>query len=228
MNDKEQRFSYIRRSGRMTKGQTRGYEEIRNHYHTDPRTFSQQPGPLGVEIGFGMGQGLVAWAEESPAWTLLGIELYRPGVGALAKQISERNISNVMIIEQPAQEVFAGFAQAGASAFLAEVRIYFPDPWPKKRHAKRRLIQADFIASVAHALQPGGKLKIATDWDPYAAWIREVMSQQDLLRCEVDQIDGDALRAQATKFEARGKNLGHEIHDLIYVRGTNSATTESR
>lgn len=223
-------YNYIRRSGRITKAQSRGYEENREQFHVSLDNWSAQQGPLGVEVGFGMGDGLLQWAIDAPAWKVLGIELYRPGVGALATRLNEVGIQHVALVEQPAQEVFAALRTGS----IHEVRIFFPDPWPKKRHAKRRLIQPSFIDQVAHALCPGGILKIATDWDPYAAWIREVMAQQKDLVCTLDQVVeprdgvGTKTRDQTTKFERRGQRLGHRTHDLVYALGKNSETTLSK
>ena len=219
----------------MTKGQARAYGADLSHYHV---TVDQWNGravsaPVGVEVGFGMGQGLLDWAQQAPQWHLLGIELFRPGVGSVAAALAKQRIENVGLIEEPAQEVFAALRKHS----IDEVRIYFPDPWPKKRHAKRRLIQPEFIEQIAQSLKPNGLLRVATDWDPYARWIREVMSCQHQLACQLDQtVAADDLsaipRTEHTKFETRGRKLGHQIHDLIYCAadesGKKDATTVSK
>ena len=131
---------------------------------------------MGVEIGFGMGQALLDWAEQAPDMALFGIELYQPGIGALADALCKREIGNVAIVDMPAEDVFVQLSDAS----VREVRIFFPDPWPKKRHHKRRLIQPGFIAQLERVLEPGGVLRIATDWQPYAEWIEACLAESGL------------------------------------------------
>lgn len=227
MTDSHSEYSYIRRRGRATKAQTRGLELI-DKFRIEPAAIAELDAPIGIEIGFGMGQALLGWGLEDTQLNLVGIELYQPGLGALADALEREGLQHVHIVDQPAQEVL----RALPAGSLQEVRILFPDPWPKKRHAKRRLIQPEFIAQVTAVLADQGRLQIATDWDPYAAWIREVMSQASGLQAVVDKVrapeDHSNLREQSTKYEARGERLGHQIHDLVYVRDRNSANTESR
>lgn len=206
----------------MTKAQSFGLETLMPNYvcKSDEVLLRAAGKPLGVEIGFGMGHALLDWAAETPSWQLCGIELYQPGVGALAAGLHREGLAHVCIVDQPAQEVLA---QIGADA-IDEVRIFFPDPWPKKRHAKRRLIQPEFVTLLAQVLKPDGLVRLATDWTPYAQWMRECFSLCDTLRTEVDHIrqanEETALDSarQTTKFERRGEKLGHEIHDLVYRR----------
>ena len=201
----------------MTKSQLRGYQERLAPLRYQPSQWLTSPGKKGIEIGFGMGQALAQWASEAPDWNLLGIELYKPGVGSLADKLVSAETSNVQIAETPAQKVFAEFPDG----CIDEIRILFPDPWPKKRHAKRRLIQPDFVAELARALTTHGVLRLATDWAPYAEWMKEVLAQEPRLRIEVDRIrapDEVGERQQATKFESRGEKLGHDIYDLVLVR----------
>ena len=224
-------FNYIRRQGRMTKSQDRGYAAA-ERYRTQVGLINDLPQPLGIEIGFGMGHSLLEWAEAKPDWQLIGVELYRPGVGATAAEIAARDLATVHLVEEPAQVLCAALS----TDLMNEIRIFFPDPWPKKRHAKRRLIQPDFVRQLGRVLVSGGQLKLATDWTPYAAWMREVMAGVPGFVCELDQIrtaQDNAIPEGAgrtqTKFERRGAGLGHDTHDLIYVwEGKNSATTESR
>ncbi len=170
----------------------------------------------GMEIGFGMGDALLSWAQAEPEARLLGIELYQPGLGALVHRVFKEGIENVTVIDTAAQEVVAELPDE----CLDEVRIFFPDPWPKKRHFKRRLIQLPFVQDLARAVKSGGIVHLATDWTPYAEWMLEVIAE-----CEDWQLDTNRVRASAelssvkrdsTKFERRGERLGHEIHDLIY------------
>ncbi len=211
--------AYIRRRGRMTKAQSRAFEQWTPDYHASVPALVEQGRPLGLEIGFGMGQALVNWAREAPDWQLCGIELYQPGIGSLTDALRREALTNVAIVEQPAQQVVAELPDACVS----EVRILFPDPWPKKRHHKRRLIQPEFVAQLARVLACDGIVHLATDWTPYADWMRECFADSPQFTLLKDQrraaTDSDNLeRRETTKFERRGENLGHDIHDLIYRR----------
>jgi tRNA (guanine-N7-)-methyltransferase len=168
--------------------------------------------PLGVEIGFGMGHALLAWGAQCPAWNLLGMEIYQSGIGALLLRLDREGIGNVRVIEGAAEWVLATRLPPGS---LDEVRIFFPDPWPKKRHHKRRLIQPAFVALLAERLRPGGRLWLATDWAPYAQWMERVLAAD----ARFESACGDPVAARVqTRFEARGARLGHAIRDLVYVR----------
>jgi len=216
--------AYIRRRGRMTAGQSRALEELAR-YRLEPGVepldlaacFGRRA-PTGLEIGFGMGQALLAWAEQRPDWNLLGLEIYQPGVGALLLGLERLGLTNVRAMEAAAETVLV--AQIGSSS-LDEVRIFFPDPWPKTRHHKRRLIQPEFVALLAERLRPGGLLWLATDWMPYAEWMTEILAREPRFAPvesgAPDSDDGDQDRIQ-TRFEARGLRLGHEIRDLRYRR----------
>jgi tRNA (guanine-N7-)-methyltransferase len=167
--------------------------------------------PLGLEIGFGMGQALLDWAERAPDWNLLGLEIYAPGVGSLLLGLAERELGNVRAIEAPAEMVLERHL---AGTPLDEVRIFFPDPWPKARHHKRRLIQPAFVADLADRLRPGGTLWLATDWAPYAEWMRSVLAGEPRFEPAAEE---PGARVE-TRFEARGLRLGHQIADLRYRR----------
>lgn len=213
-------FNYIRRGGRMTKAQQRGFNDRLASFAVGLNDLAELPDdtrPLGMEIGFGMGQALLDWAQQASAWQLLGVELYRPGVGALADNLDKLDIRNVAIIEEPAERVVAALP-AGC---VSEVRIFFPDPWPKKRHAKRRIIQVEFIQALRRCLAEEGVLRMATDWTPYAEWMREIMAAAKGYELKLDQVrahdEGSAMDRSTTKFERRGEGLGHDIHDLIYI-----------
>lgn len=226
--------AYIRRRGRITTAQQRGYELAQAAYKltSDDLSEAQSIGQrVGLEIGFGMGHALVHWAQQEPERLIIGVELYQPGVGSAAHQVDAASLTNVRIIEQPAQTLLDQLP----AALLDEVRIYFPDPWPKKRHFKRRLIQPEFLAQLARVLVDQGVVKLATDWSPYADWIRECFANHEgfALRRDVSREhtqphsnDEGTQARPTTKFERRGERLGHVIHDLEYQ--INSATTESR
>ena len=207
--------------GRITSAQKSAIERYGNQYlitdlanHLDlARTTSSQK--LKIEIGFGMGVELARWAIESPDALVLGIELYRPGIGSLFSKLVDEGIENVRVIEAPAQIAIAELPNNSVD----EIRILFPDPWPKKRHHKRRLIQKEFICQVERVLIKGGRLQIATDWKPYADWIFSCIEKNTGF---VQIVDRTALaqgeRDRPTKFESRGINLKHKVFDFTYEK----------
>ncbi len=214
---------YVRRRGRMTAGQARALAQVTDPYrleHTALRRFTNptaDQAPIGLEIGFGMGQALVEWCQQAPDWLILGIEVYQPGIGSAMLHAEEQSISNLSIFDGDA---VALLQQTPALPWLQEVRIFFPDPWPKKRHHKRRLIQAEFITLLSERLCPGGLLRVATDWQAYAEHINQVLSAAALLR-NLGSSDGYAPRFAkrgTTRFEARGARLGHNTWDFLYER----------
>ncbi len=221
--------NYIRRRGRLTQAQARALELAGKQYGADASQIEvagKSPIRVGIEIGFGMGHALLDWAEQMPDWQLFGIELYEPGIGALADGLAKRKLTNVHIVVQPAQELFAELTDH----LVDEVRSFFPDPWPKKRHHKRRLIQPGFVDELARVMCPGGTLRLATDWAPYAEWMREVMDHstgfsnlQDAVRQPTQSAEDASVRS-TTKFEKRGEKLGHDIHDLVYVAQSKTQT----
>ena len=220
-SDEGNRYSYVRRRGRTTSAQAKALEHDLARYQVElesvtPSISPPISPPRGIEIGFGMGDALLGWAQTQIDWDLLGIDLYLPGVGSLVNKLAAHQIENVRICVAPAQEVI----QRLPDKSVEEIRILFPDPWPKKRHAKRRLIQTEFVHDMARVLMDSGAIKIATDWDPYAEWIREVFAEAPGLEKKQDEIresTEQSTRESATKFEQRGQRLGHRIHDLTYV-----------
>ncbi|OQA32570.1 MAG: tRNA (guanine-N(7)-)-methyltransferase [Betaproteobacteria bacterium ADurb.Bin341] len=214
--------SYVRRQGRISQAQERFYAEALPRFGLP---FTSQPidfdavfgraAPRILEIGFGMGETTATIAATHPQNDYLGIEVHTPGVGALCKRLVEQNLGNVRIVQHDAVEVVREMLSERS---LDGIHIFFPDPWPKKRHHKRRLIQPPFVALLASRLKPGGYLHCATDWQEYAEHMLEVLSAEALLD---NQSDGYAPRPQyrpRTKFEARGLRLGHGVWDLIFVR----------
>ncbi len=168
-----------------------------------------------LEIGFGMGGATAEIAAAQPESNFLGIEVHTPGVGALLKQIGERNLTNLRIIQHDAVEVLQLMI---ADASLAGIHIYFPDPWHKSRHHKRRLIQPVFVASLVDKLKTGGYLHLATDWENYAEQMLEVLSAENrLINTTVGYAARPAYRP-LTKFEQRGLRLGHGVWDLLFRR----------
>lgn len=173
--------------------------------------------PTIVEIGFGMGKSLAEMAEANPQQNYIGIEVHRPGVGALLKLVEEKGLTNIRVYNHDAIEVLEKCIPKNA---LAGVYLFFPDPWHKKRHNKRRILQAPFAQTIATHLTPGGQFHMATDWEDYALHMMEVMSAAENYR----NISGEGQYTPRpeyrplTKFEARGHSLGHGVWDLIFER----------
>ncbi len=174
--------------------------------------------PLGLEIGFGMGQALVRWAEQAPQWNLVGLEVYQPGIGAaLLLGAAANALDRLFIVEADARRALGA---CFAPASLDEIRVFFPDPWPKARHHKRRLIQPDFVRLMAERLKPGGALRLATDWEAYAEHMLTVLHAEPLLRNVASDFAERFAERDVTRFEARGQRLGHDVWDLHFVRRT--------
>jgi tRNA (guanine-N7-)-methyltransferase len=171
--------------------------------------------PLALEIGFGMGAATAEVAAAQPAVDFIGIEVHEAGVGALLQRIEQRGLSNLRIVQHDAVEVLRSMI---APASLAGVHLWFPDPWPKKRHHKRRLVQPPFIALLASRLAPRGYLHCATDWQPYAEQMLAVLSAEPLLANTADAYAVRPATRPLTKFEQRGLTLGHGVWDLIFRR----------
>jgi tRNA (guanine-N7-)-methyltransferase len=216
--------SFVVRAGRMTTAQERAWTELWPRYgiETGAATLDLaavfgREAPRTLEIGFGNGESLVAPAAAHPERDYLGLEVHRPGVGHLMLRVEELGVSNVRAICRDAVEVLQ---QCLAPDTLDEVLLYFPDPWPKKRHHKRRILQPEFVALVASRLRPGAVLRMATDWEPYAAHMLEVASGCAAL-CN-ESPDGTFVprpdSRPVTKFERRGHRLGHDVRDLAFRR----------
>ncbi|NDY95946.1 tRNA (guanosine(46)-N7)-methyltransferase TrmB [Wenzhouxiangella limi] len=213
--------SFVRRPGRLTSAQQRALDERLPRYAvdvdlTDLRAAFDRPAPLVVEIGFGNGEALAWMAAREPEKNFVGIEVHEPGVGRLVRQLDDQGLGNVRIAMRDAVEVLSGQVP---SASLAQVRVYFPDPWPKKRHHKRRIVQPAFVEGIAERLEPGGILHLATDWAPYAQWMVEVAEGCERLENLGDPWSERPAWRPQTHFERRGLGRGHEIFDLVYRRG---------
>jgi tRNA (guanine-N7-)-methyltransferase len=214
--------SFVRRAGRIGTGQQRALETI-GPKHLVPfqslhvewaATFSRQA-PTVLEIGFGMGGATAAIAAARPDTNFIGVEVHEPGVGALLRLIDEQALTNLRIVQHDAVEVVRHMV---APQSLAGVHVYFPDPWHKKRHHKRRLVQPKFTRELVTCLARGGYLHCATDWEHYAQQILAVLSTEPGLR---NTCEGYAPRPDwrpMTKFEQRGMNLGHGVWDLIFEK----------
>ena len=216
--------SFMRREGRLTEGQRRGLEEQWPTCGIEPNDttldFDVEFGrraPRILEIGFGMGESLAAMALAHPENDYLGIEVYRPGVGSLLRQVGENRSANVRVISEDAVLVLEKMIPDGS---LDRLQLFFPDPWHKTRHHKRRIVQPDFVALICNKLKPGGVFHMATDWEAYAKHMMEVMSAaSDYENCVAN---GEyAPRPEfrpLTKFEQRGHRLGHGVWDLLFKR----------
>lgn len=213
--------SFVRRDGRITPAQQRALAELWPRFGIDYRPVAAQPAdwfgrpaPCTLEIGFGNGEHLLARASAEPGRNFIGIEVHRSGVGHLLNGAGVAGIGNLRILCHDAVEVLR--AQL-APACLDQVQILFPDPWPKARHHKRRIVQPAFVALLAGALRAGGELHLATDWAPYAEHMREVLGASTQFMSL--EFPAQAARGRApTRFEQRGLRLGHAISDLRYRR----------
>ena len=212
--------SFVLRQGYMSKGQQRAYDTLMpvlgvgyQPQVADLDAVFGRAAPKVVEIGFGMGGATADIAQARPDTDYLGVEVHGPGVGSLLKLVEERQLGNVRVIQHDAVEVFTHML---APASLDGVHVFFPDPWHKKRHNKRRLIQPPFVALLASRIKPGGYLHLATDWEDFAIQMLEVLSQEATLE---NTADGYAPRPDyrpLTKFEQRGLRLGHGVWDLVF------------
>jgi len=171
--------------------------------------------PKILEIGFGMGETTATIAHAHPENDYLGIEVHTPGVGALLKRIAELGLANVRIVQHDAVEVLEQMIAPGT---LDGAHVFFPDPWPKKRHHKRRLIQAPLVALLASRMKPGATLHLATDWEDYARQMLEVLSADDALTNTADGYAERPATRPETKFENRGLRLGHKVWDLVFTK----------
>ncbi|MDR2537221.1 MAG: tRNA (guanosine(46)-N7)-methyltransferase TrmB [Treponema sp.] len=215
--------SYVLRAGRMSDSQRRSYEALFPRYGIpfdtvalDYTSVFSKRNPLIIEIGFGMGIATAMIAEANPGVNYLGIEVHRPGIGKLLWEIERRNLSNVRIIEHDAVETLERMIPA---ASVAGFHIFFPDPWPKKRHHKRRLITRPFTDLLASRLVPGGYLYMVTDWAEYGDWaLAELSATQGLLNA----YDGFALPQSwrpETRFERKGIEKQHIVRELYFKQG---------
>ncbi len=214
--------SFVLRQGRVTQAQQRHHHEGMPLWGISYRPVLLdldlvfgRAAPKILEIGFGMGETTAAIAAAHPENDYLGIEVHTPGVGGLLKEIAERNLTNIRIVQHDAVEVLRAMIPL---ASLAGVHVFFPDPWPKKRHHKRRLLQPALVQLLAERLAPGGTLHCATDWEEYAQQMLEVLGAESLLgNTAADFAARPAYRPQ-TKFESRGLRLGHGVRDVLFRR----------
>lgn len=217
--------TYVLRAGRMGSGQIRAFEQFGSQFlipytteRLDAAAIFGRSAPLILEIGFGMGDATAKIAHTRPDDNFLCCEVHAPGVGALLKRCGEEGIDNIRIVQHDAVEVMD---QMLGENSLDGVHIFFPDPWHKSRHHKRRLIQSAFVNRLARHIKSGGYLHLATDWQPYAEQMMDVVSAEPLLKNTV--IDGNGFAEKPnyrplTKFENRGLKLGHGVWDLVFTK----------
>ncbi|HEA53252.1 tRNA (guanosine(46)-N7)-methyltransferase TrmB [Marinobacter antarcticus] len=216
--------SFVLRQGRMTEGQKKAYERSwptfglsREDGMIDPRQVFGRDAMLNLEIGFGMGGSLAEMAEAAPEQNFIGVEVHLPGVGALLKEIEDRGLENVRVYNIDANDVID---LCLPDACLDQVMVFFPDPWHKKKHHKRRLVQTEFVQRIRHKLRVGGILHLATDWENYAEHMMDVMGESEGFantRAQGEYSPRPDYRP-ITKFEKRGENLGHGVWDLLFHR----------
>ena len=214
--------SFVVRAGRMGPGQVRAMAEWGPRFvlpysaaRVDFDACFGRTAPRVLEIGFGMGDATATIAQALPGTDFIGVEVHTPGVGALLKQIGERGLSNLRIVQHDAVEVLDHMI---APASLAGVHVFFPDPWHKLKHNKRRLIQADFVKRLVTRIAAGGYLHCATDWQPYAEQMLEVLSAEPALRNSAEGFAPKPDYRPLTKFENRGLKLGHGVWDVVFEK----------
>lgn len=214
--------SFVLRQGRLTPAQNRAVETLLPVYgipyaegKLDLDAAFGRSAPKILEIGFGMGGATAEIAQTCPDKDYLCVEVHTPGVGNLLKLANEKTLSNIRIIQHDAVEVLQHMIP---DASLDGVHIFFPDPWPKKRHHKRRLVQTEFLSLLCNKLKPGGYLHFATDWEEYAQWTLDLLRAQPQLKNTVAEFAPKPDYRPETKFERRGINLGHGVWDLVFSR----------
>ena len=214
--------SFVVRAGRMGPGQLRALTDLGPRflvpYRNEPLAFASLFGrdaPVVLEIGFGMGDATAGIAQAMPDTDFIAVEVHAPGVGALLKQIGERELTNLRLVQHDAVDVLEQMIAPGS---LAAVHVFFPDPWHKLKHNKRRLIQAPLVTLLATRLARVGTLHCATDWHPYAEQMLTVLSAEPLLKNTADGYAPKPDHRPLTKFENRGLQLGHGVWDLVFVK----------
>lgn len=215
--------SFVLRQGRLTKGQARALETGWSTHGVDysdqtldlNQLFGRPQSKKILEIGFGMGDATAKIAQTLPDADFLAIEVHTPGIGGLLKLMQEGDIQNIRIIQHDAVEVLQNML---ADQSLDGVHIFFPDPWHKKRHHKRRLIQAEFVSLLSRKLKVGAYIHVATDWQEYAEWVLAVLSGEPKLRNLAQDFAEKPSYRPLTKFENRGIKLGHGVWDLVFTR----------
>lgn len=214
--------SFVLRQGHMTAAQQRAIDEMWPHFGVDYQAETidlnqcfGRSNPKVLEIGFGMGTATVEIAKRLPESDFLAIDVHGPGVGNILKLVGEERIQNIRVMRHDAVEVVENMLEDGA---LSGIHIFFPDPWHKKRHNKRRLVQVPFVEKLLPKLKVGGYIHMATDWEEYAVQMLEVLGSFEQLENTASDYAPTPDYRPETKFEARGKRLGHGVWDLVFKR----------
>ncbi|QQO08208.1 tRNA (guanosine(46)-N7)-methyltransferase TrmB [Breznakiella homolactica] len=215
--------SYVLRAGRMSDAQRRSYDTLSPRYcipapsqgGLDIQGIFGNGNPLCVEIGFGMGVATAQIAADNPGINYLGIEVHRPGIGRLLWEIEQRNLGNIRILEYDAAEVLAGVIEDGS---VTGFHVFFPDPWPKKRHHKRRLIKRPFTELLGKKLSPGGYVYMVTDWEDYARWALTELEATPNLENSYEGFAPHQEWRPETKFERKGIDKNHAVWELMFRR----------
>ncbi len=213
--------SFVIREGRFTDGQRKAFKQLWPKYGIDveqidvfsPDEYFNKPGPLLLDVGFGSGDSLLSLAQQRPDINFLGVEVYRPGIGAVLRKLEQHDINNVRVMNVDAMRLITSNMPAD---LLAGVMVWFPDPWPKKRHHKRRLVQENFISQLSRVMQSQAILHLASDWQPYVEFMQtHVAKVQSFVQLKTNQ-NPLKLERPTTRFEQRGLRKGHQVSDLIY------------
>lgn len=214
--------SYVVRTGRMTRGQQNAFDTLQPLYcipfkdeEIDYIGFGSEGRPVILEIGFGMGKGTAVIADSFPNLFFIGVEVYPPGVGSLLCEITHRKLTNLRIIRHDAVQVLEKMISVNS---LAGIHIFFPDPWPKKRHKKRRLIQPEFIESVADRIKPGGYIYIVTDWEDYSRQIYDILSHTNSFTNPYVRFAAPVPWRPETSFEKKGLEKNHTIFEFYFIK----------
>ena len=214
--------SFVTRAGRLSTGQARAFEQFGPQFlieykkeMLDYEAAFGRKAPVILEIGFGMGDTTAHIARLMPEKDFIGVEVHTPGVGSLLKQIGEQDIQNLRLIQHDVFEVLNHMVPDGS---LAGVHVFFPDPWHKARHNKRRLIQAPFVKLLCQKLETGGYIHLATDWEDYAVQMLDVLGAEEMLANTAEGYAPQPAYRPLTKFENRGLKLGHGVWDLVFTK----------
>ena len=213
--------SFVIREGRFTSAQKKAFDDLWPQYGIEV-TKSQQINstdyfpieqPIVLDIGFGNGDSLISLAQQRPDINFIGVEVYRPGIGAVLKKLADQNINNVRIVNADVMEFIQNYMQENVAS---GVMVWFPDPWPKKRHHKRRLVQSVFLRELVRIMQPDSILHLASDWQPYVEWMQEQVSLVEDFVALGSIANPLKLTRPSTRFEQRGLRLGQQPSDLLY------------
>jgi tRNA (guanine-N7-)-methyltransferase len=225
--------SFVRRAGRVTTAQRRALDELSGRYGVGDRegrldlaALFGREAPRVLDIGFGDGEALATSAANYPSLDYLGVEVHEPGIGHLLLLLEKAALTNVRVMVGDATEIVPASLP---DASFAAVNLFFPDPWPKKRHHKRRIVQPAFVAEIARVLEPGGLLHVATDWADYVEHTGAVVAEnREFVPIAWDDLCHNPVAFRPpTKFERRGRRLGHDVVDLFFVKGKPAVPVES-